>query len=319
MKINQKVITAISVAAAFIGAVVLASPNGPIPLSGYVAVKNGGTGVQTLTGIPKASGTSAFTAATGADISATFSGTCNSTTFLRADGTCVANTGASTSATNTWTAQNTFSLSGVSPSSAISLASNIPAIQWNETDAAADGKLWDFVVNSGFIVGRISNDAGSTSSNWIAASRSTSSVLTVALGNSTDNPTISGNGVDMTPSSATGTATLSTGCTTTPTSTYNIYKIGKMVVLRFMSSISCTSNSTIRSFGVVVPAAQRPATQVCAGTVAATNNGASGYASVRVQSNGTVDVGFNTDCAGGSWTSSGTTSITNFAVTYTTD
>lgn len=56
--------------------------------SGTLAVPRGGIGVGTLTGIAKGNGTSAFTAAASSDVIGTWTGTCNSTTFLRADGTC---------------------------------------------------------------------------------------------------------------------------------------------------------------------------------------------------------------------------------------
>lgn len=55
-----------------------------------VTVAQGGTGTNTLTGVLKGNGTSAFSAAALADITGFWSGTCNSTTFLRADGTCTA-------------------------------------------------------------------------------------------------------------------------------------------------------------------------------------------------------------------------------------
>lgn len=55
-----------------------------------LGVAKGGTGAVTLTGVLKGSGTSAFSAAVSADIYGLWSGTCNSTTFLRGDGSCQA-------------------------------------------------------------------------------------------------------------------------------------------------------------------------------------------------------------------------------------
>lgn len=61
---------------------------------------SGGTGeAGTVTGVPKANGSSAFTAAVAADISGLWSGTCNSTTFLRGDGSCQAAGGGTLTAT----------------------------------------------------------------------------------------------------------------------------------------------------------------------------------------------------------------------------
>lgn len=54
-----------------------------------VTVPQGGTGVGTLTGLVKGNGTSAFSAATSANVISLWTGTCSSGTFLRGDGTCV--------------------------------------------------------------------------------------------------------------------------------------------------------------------------------------------------------------------------------------
>jgi hypothetical protein len=53
-----------------------------------LSVSNGGTGASTLTGLLKGNGTSAFTAAVSSDVYGLWSGTCNSGTFLRGDGSC---------------------------------------------------------------------------------------------------------------------------------------------------------------------------------------------------------------------------------------
>src|SRR4029077_17405452 len=59
-----------------------------------ITVAQGGTGIGTITGPIRGNGTSAFTAATSADIIALWTGTCNSTTFLRGDGSCQPTSGA---------------------------------------------------------------------------------------------------------------------------------------------------------------------------------------------------------------------------------
>ncbi len=56
--------------------------------SGQLSVARGGSGAATLTGPIKGNGTSAFSAAASADIYGLWSGTCNSDTFLRGDGSC---------------------------------------------------------------------------------------------------------------------------------------------------------------------------------------------------------------------------------------
>jgi len=59
-------------------------------VTGTLPVGNGGTGATTLTGLLKGNGTSAFTAATSADVIGLWTGTCNSGSFLRGDGACAA-------------------------------------------------------------------------------------------------------------------------------------------------------------------------------------------------------------------------------------
>jgi len=61
-----------------------------------LSVARGGIGIGTLTGIAKGNGTSAFTVAASADVTALWSGTCNNTTFLRGDGSCQSPSGSGT-------------------------------------------------------------------------------------------------------------------------------------------------------------------------------------------------------------------------------
>lgn len=76
----------------------------PTTLAGYgisspLPVSQGGSGGNNFTGILKGTGTTAFTTAASADIIALWTGTCNNTTFLRADGSCQAGT-----STTSWSA-----------------------------------------------------------------------------------------------------------------------------------------------------------------------------------------------------------------------
>lgn len=78
-----------------------------------VSVPQGGTGVATLTGIVKGNGTSAFSAALAADIYGLWSGTCNSSTFLRGDGSCQATAGSGTvTVESSGTVPSTYCLAG---------------------------------------------------------------------------------------------------------------------------------------------------------------------------------------------------------------
>lgn len=79
-----------------------------------VTVAQGGTGVATLTGIVKGSGTSAFSAAASADVISLWSGTCSSATYLRGDGSCNAPSGSGTVTSVGLTMPGVFSV-GSSP------------------------------------------------------------------------------------------------------------------------------------------------------------------------------------------------------------
>lgn len=59
-------------------------------VGGTLPVANGGSGATSLTGLLTGNGTSAFTAATSANVISLWSGTCNSGSFLRGDGACAA-------------------------------------------------------------------------------------------------------------------------------------------------------------------------------------------------------------------------------------
>ena len=78
--------------------------SGTLTFSGALNVATGGTGATTLTGLLKGNGTSAFSAAASSDVISLWTGTCNTTTFLRGDGSCQTipgNTDASTLTTGT--------------------------------------------------------------------------------------------------------------------------------------------------------------------------------------------------------------------------
>jgi hypothetical protein len=69
-------------------------------VAGQLGAANGGTGAATLSGLLKGNGTSPFTAAASSDVISLWTGTCNSTTFLRADGSCQAAGGGSGTVTS---------------------------------------------------------------------------------------------------------------------------------------------------------------------------------------------------------------------------
>lgn len=163
---------------------------GTLTFSGALNVATGGTGATTLTGLLKGNGTSAFTAAASSDVISLWTGTCNSTTFLRGDGSCQSAAGTSAnptasvgltavngvattfmrsdaapalsqSITPTWTAQHIFTKSGGGANAAIYVSAANPSISWNETDAAANNRRWDLSAESEQFSLRIINDIDS--------------------------------------------------------------------------------------------------------------------------------------------------------------
>lgn len=81
-------------------------------VSGLLPVANGGTGIGTLTGLIAGNGTSPFSAATSADVIALWTGTCDNTTFLRADGSCQSPGGGGTVTSVDLTMPGIFSVTG---------------------------------------------------------------------------------------------------------------------------------------------------------------------------------------------------------------
>jgi hypothetical protein len=69
---------------------------------------------------------------------------------------------------------------------------------------------------------------------------------------------IQGNGVDMTPSTGSGSFTIASGCSTTPSFGYRYTKIGNIVSL-VVNGVTCTSTTNALTF-TGVPAAILPAT-----------------------------------------------------------
>ena len=147
-------------------------------------------------------GTSAIDPAESADVITLWTGTCNATTFLRADGSCqtiAGNTDASTLTTGTLAdarlssnvalenVANVFTAAqsitgGTAYALPTLLLDNSQPIQiWNESDQAADGKRWARLTNGGCVFEQLVNDANSSTTTWLSACRSgmTSSTVNV--------------------------------------------------------------------------------------------------------------------------------------------
>lgn len=97
-----------------------------IPLStgvtGALGAINGGSGTNgSLSGLVKANGTNAYTAAVSSDITNLWSGTCSSATFLRGDGSCQAPSGGGSVTSVGLTAPSVFTVTGSPVTGASSL------------------------------------------------------------------------------------------------------------------------------------------------------------------------------------------------------
>jgi len=213
--------------------------SGTLAISGTLNPAAGGTGVATLTGIAKGNGTSAFTAAVSGDVISTWGGTCSASTYLRGDGTCqtppTGGTSANPTATigltavngsagtflrsdgapalsqaiaPTWTGVHTFQgsdLSGLNAPVVFKPASTgNTGYQFNNPNASANNRIWRVIGDTAgsYNISTI-DDAGTTANLAFSASRSGAAVTSVALGNSTNKPSVAtyGNVTVNTPSS----------------------------------------------------------------------------------------------------------------------
>lgn len=134
-----------------------------------------------------------------------------------------------------------------------------PRLILDESDAAADKRLWDFDVNGAVLKIRTRTDADGTGKDVLTVTRgATTAIASIDIGNATDLPTITFNGVA--PAAATSgsfTGTL-TGCTTSPTATFNWNKIGAMVIIDCIGGLAAVSNATTMTV-TGLPAALEPA------------------------------------------------------------
>ncbi len=87
------------------------------------------------------------------------------------------------------------------PSLLVSSAS--PSVGLFESDAAANTKWWDFVVNGGVLTGRVYSDAFAAN-NWISVTRSTNTITSVALTTATMSATLNTNFVLNGPNTGAG-------------------------------------------------------------------------------------------------------------------
>lgn len=120
------------------------------------------------------------------------------------------------------------------------------------------------------------------------------------------------------------TATVATGCTTTPTASVGYEKVGNIVTLHWNAVTTCTSNTTTLLTDASIPAALRPGgSHAAAGLPVAEDNGAGTTACVKILTTGVMQFGkataFGACSGGGGWTAAGTKGLDEFSVTYNVD
>lgn len=177
-------------------------------VSGLLPVANAGIGVGTLTGIAKGNGTSPFTAAASSDVIGLWTGTCNSSSFLRGDGSCNTPGGGGTVTSVAAGTGISASPSPIISSGTISLdlaaALTITGLQqyeattglytvWRDAAAASNAKNVLFRSGGGGFNITSATDAAPTTAvtNVLALARTGSAWSSVSFGNGTDNPTYS--------------------------------------------------------------------------------------------------------------------------------
>lgn len=158
------------------------------------------------------------TAATSSNVIALWSGTCNATTFLRGDGSCVAVSAAtgdptasvgltavngvastlmrsdaapalSQSIAPTWTGRHTFTGDISNPSVSttgvqVGLGNARPGTQFIYATPAADNRVWEWSVGNGVdtcFYGSARNDVGNSGTSWLTTCRSGMTVSSINL------------------------------------------------------------------------------------------------------------------------------------------
>lgn len=187
-----------------------------------------------------------------------------------------------------------------------------PYIAVSDTSQAANARATILQSLNGSPALIVCNDAFAVCSGVLGSTRSGTAVATVTLGNATDNPTFSVNGVTLTPLSGSFVASFDAACTTTPTATYAYQKLGNVVTIEVTatSGFNCTADvSNFDTTGTPVPAALRPATATVFGPqrTGAFDNGTAVCSQLSITTAGNIAIR-SLNCASGNlntWTAAG--------------
>lgn len=294
------------------------------------------------------------TAATGTDIVATFTGTCNSSTVLKGDGTCGSAGGSGVTSVDA-AGTGIFSFTGgpITTTGTLTLAQagtsgGVPYFS-NGTTLASSGALTAsrLVLGGGAaaaptVLGSLGttttllhgNAAGAPTFGAVALATDVSGNLPVTnlnSGTSADNTHFwrgdgtwavpSSSGVSQTTSNFTSTFT--NGCITNPTVVWNYVLTGSQVTMRVASTSGFVCTGSTTSFATAsgdTPLALRPAATLTVGYFGCTDNGNNVPCMVRLLADGTLQLCAMASatpaptCGSTNWTNSGNRS---FLVTAT--
>jgi hypothetical protein len=132
----------------------------------------------------------------------------------------------------------------------------------DETDAGTDKRLWDIDIQAGVLKLRTRNDADGSGKDVLTVTRGTTTAISqIDIGNATDLPTINVNGYLLV-STATTTGTLG-NCTTAPTVSVFLTRVGKMVTANIPFSLTGTSNDGLLAITGCISANFQPAREQC--------------------------------------------------------
>lgn len=180
-----------------------------------------------------------------------------------------------------------------------------PRLIVDETDGGTDKRLWDIDIQAGVLSIRTRTDADGSGKDILKITRGTTTALSqIDIGNSSDLPIININGYLLV-SIATTTGTLG-NCTTAPTASVFLTRVGKMAMANITASLTGTSNDGLLTITGCISANFQPArAQRCA--VQVTDNGVT-QMGVAVVSASSSDITFFPG-NNGAFTSSGTKGI----------
>ena len=273
----------------------------------------------------------------------TFTGTCNSTTFLRGDGSCqspggggtvtsiTAGTGISASPSSpitssgtlsvdqafspTWTGTQTF----VGAGSTLLRNSTDEQIRMGGSGAGAN-PFASFYNTSGVRVGYLQALPGTNnvlianemSGGPITLSTTGGGIAALPAGSTVGGTNVclsSGTNCPAVASSATATYT-AVGLTTSPTTTVRWTKIGNIALMSIGAGLTGTSNSTLFTATGTIPAGFQPVRiQNC--TLLGVDNGNNVVVGVTIQNGTSTLAFFNNTTSGFTWTNSGTKALGN--------